>query len=318
MRLVLATEAQKAERDVVNYPAWGPPLSVEGYVLREQRLRGHPWARAELKSWLLCTDSGEALASCETYRTDSFLRRADGTLAPGDSFAIASVFTEERLRGKGYATRLMDLLAAELEHASPRVHSSLLFSDVGAPIYRRSGYRETPAWDWRLEPEPGEPTELVDRLLQEAELGAALNRMRKPEVPFFYWPTAAQLDWHLERERIYSELLPRPRPEANGATVGESTALWYMVGRSSALLVMMFDARSARDAVALLGAARRVAHRSGLSKVVLWEEPAAAPLLAQVPGAVRVPREGSLPMLRPLRPGLELSGPIPIPRALWV
>ncbi|HEX8702782.1 MAG TPA: GNAT family N-acetyltransferase, partial [Myxococcaceae bacterium] len=301
-----------------NYPAWGPPLSVEGYVVREQRLRGHAWARAELKTWLLCADDGEALASCETYRTDSFLRRADGTPEPGDSFAIASVFTEERLRGKGYATQLMDLLAAELERTEPRAHSSLLFSDVGAPLYRRSGYRETPAWDWRLTPEPGEPTEGVDRLLQETDLGTALARMRKPEVPFFYWPTAAQLDWHLERERIYAELLPRPRPEANGATVGQSTALWYMVGRSSTLLVMMFDARTARDAAALLTAARRVAHRAGLSKVVLWEEPAAAPLLSQVPGAVREARDGSLPMLRPLRPGLDLSGPIPVPRALWV
>jgi len=318
MHLVLATEAQKAERDTVNYPAWGPPLSVEGYVVREQRLRGHPWARAELKTWLLCADSGEALASCETYRTDSFLRGADGTLEPGDSFAIASVFTEERLRGKGYATRLMDLLAEHLERTSPRAHSALLFSDVGAPLYRRSGYQETPAWDWRLEPEAGEPTEQVDRLLQAADLGAALARMRRPEVPFFYWPTAAQLDWHLERERIYAELLPRPRPEANGARVGDSTALWYMVGRSSTLLVMMFDARTVRDAAALLTAARRVAHRAGLRKVVLWEEPAAAPLLAQVPEAVREAREGSLPMLRPLRPGLEPSGAIPIPRALWV
>ena len=318
MRLILATDAQKAERDAVNYPAWGPPLTVEGYVAREQRMRGHPWARAELKTWLLCAQSGEALASCETYRTDSFLRRADGTLEPGDSFAIASVFTEERLRGKGYATQLMDLLAAELERSGPRVHSALLFSDVGAPIYRRSGYRETPAWDWRFEPEPGEPSALVDRLLQESDLSAALARLRQPKVPFFYWPTAAQLDWHLERERIYSELLPRPRPEANGATAGDSTALWYMVGRSSTLLVMMFDARTPQDAAALLGAARRVAHRARLSKVVLWEEPAAAPLLAHVPGAVRQPRDGSLPMLRPLRPGLELSGPIPIPQALWV
>jgi GNAT superfamily N-acetyltransferase len=318
MRLVLATEAQKAERDTVNYPAWGPPLTVESYVAREQRLRGHPWARAELKTWLLCADNGEALASCETYRTDSFLRRADGSLEPGDSYAIASVFTEERLRGKGYATRLMDLLAEELERTGPRAHSALLLSDVGAPLYRRSGYRETPAWDWRFEPEPGEPKALVDRLLQEADLGTALARMRKPQVPFFYWPTATQLDWHLERERIYAELLPRPRPIANGATAGDSTALWYMVGRSATLLVMMFDARSAQDAAALLGAARRVAHQAGLSKVVLWEEPSAAPLLAHVPGGGREPRDGSLPMLRPLRPGLELSESIPIPRALWV
>ncbi|MBN1204171.1 MAG: N-acetyltransferase [Myxococcaceae bacterium] len=318
MRLVLATDAQKAERDVVTYPAWGPPLSVEGYMEREERLRAHPWSRAELKSWLLCAEDGGVLASCETYRTDSLLRAPDGALTPGDSFAIASVFTEERLRGRGYATRLMDLLAAELERASPRAQSALLFSDVGAAIYQRSGYQEFPAWDWRLAPEPGEPSALVDRLLTEAELGAALARMRRPEAPFFYWPTAAQLDWHLERERIYAELMPRPRPEANGATVGESTALWCMLGRTGTLMVLMFDARSAGDAAALLGAARRVAHRAGLSRVVLWEEPATAPLLAGVPGARREPREGSLPMVRPLRPGLPSGSATPIPRALWV
>jgi GNAT superfamily N-acetyltransferase len=318
MRLVLATEAQKAARDAVTYAAWGARLTVEGYALREQRLRAHPWSRAEMKTWLLCAEERGVLASCEAFRTDSFLRAADGSLVPGDSFAIASVFTEERLRGRGYATRLMELLAAELERTSPRAQSALLFSDVGAAIYRRSGYQESEAWDWRLAPEPGDPSERVDGLLQEADVGAALARLRRPDAPFFYWPTAAQLDWHLERERLYAELMPCPRPEANGATVGQSTALWYMLGRTSTLMVMMFDARTAEDAAALLGAARRVAHRAGLSQVVLWEEPGMAPLLAAVPGAVRAPRDGSLPMLRPLRPGLPLSAALPIPRALWV
>lgn len=318
MRLVLANDEQQEARDAVTYSAWGSPLSLEGYLQRENRLRGHPWSRAELKMWLLCEDPGEVLASCETYRTDSFLHAPDGTLSAGDSYAIASVFTEERLRGRGYATKLMDLLAAELERASPRAHSALLFSDVGAPLYRRSGYRETPAWDWRFSPEPGEPSALVDRLIQDTDVGAALARMRRPEAPFFYWPTAAQVDWHIERERIYTELLTHPRPEANGAICGQSTALWHMTGRTSTLMVLMLDARTAEDAAALLGAARRVAHRAGLSKVVLWEEPAAAPLLAQVAGGTRELRDGSLPMIRPLRPGLPSPEPTPIPRVLWV
>ncbi|WP_224247114.1 GNAT family N-acetyltransferase [Hyalangium gracile] len=318
MRLVIATEAQKAARDVDTYPAWGKLLTPEKYLERELRLRAHPWARSVLKTWLLCAEDGAVLASCESYRMDSFLRGPDGAPSPGDSFGIASVFTEERLRGRGYATRLMDLVAAELERASPRVHSALLFSDVGAPLYRRSGYQETEAWDWCFTPEPGEPAARVDRLLSEREVGAGLARMRRPEAPFFYWPTAEQVDWHIERERIYTELLSRPRPEAQGATVGESTALWYMTARSSALTMVMFDARTAEDAAALLGAARRVAHRAGLAQVVLWEEPALAPLLARVPGAARVAREDSLPMLRPLRPGGVPTSGMPIPRALWV
>ncbi|QSQ23409.1 N-acetyltransferase, partial [Pyxidicoccus parkwayensis] len=76
--------------------------------------------------------------------------------------------------------------------------------------------------------------------------------------------------------------------------------------------------RSDEDAAVLVETARAVAHRAGLTKVVLWEEPATAALLARLPGATRVARDGSLPMLRPLRPGLPPAASIPFPRALWV
>jgi GNAT superfamily N-acetyltransferase len=318
MHLVAATGEQKAQRDALTYSEWGRLLTVEGYVSREQRLRAHPWARSDMRTWLLCGTDGSVLASCETFRTDSFLRSPEGSLVPGHGFAIASVFTEERLRGHGHATRLMDLLAAELER-QPHAHAALLFSDVGSRLYARSGYRELPAWDWLLPPTPGDPGALVDSLLPEDGLAWALGRLRRPEGPFFLWPTPEQLDWHLERGRIYAEYLPGcSRPASAGATVGESTAVWGLVGRKEELTVLMLDARSPEHARALLGAARREAHRSGLSRVVLWEEPALAPLLPLVEGATRVARDGSLPMVRPLRPDLPLAPLLPIPRGLWV
>lgn len=318
MHLTLATEAQKAQRDELTFSAWGRTLTPETYALRERRLRAHPWSAAGMKTWLLCADDGAVLASCETFRTDSFLRGPGGALVPGDSFAIASVFTEERLRGRGYATRLMDLLAAELERASPRAHAALLFSDVGPAQYARSGYRELPAWDWRFSPTEGEPGAGVERLLGERDVPAALPRLRQPEAPFFLWPSAAQVDWHVERERIYAEALARPRPEAQGATVGDSTALWAMTAKDGELKVLLLDARSEADARALLEAARRVARRAGLERVVVWEEPATAALLSRLPGAERVAREDSLPMARPLRPEVPVSPAPPAPRALWV
>jgi GNAT superfamily N-acetyltransferase len=319
MHLVAATDEQKVQRDAFTYSEWGRLLTPEGYATREQRLRAHPWARSDMRTWLLCGEDGGVLASCETFRTDSFLRTGEGALVPGDSFAIASVFTEERLRGHGYATRLMDLLAAELER-QPRAHTALLFSDVGPRLYARSGYQALPAWDWHLPPTAGEPGALVDSLLREDELGRALDRMRRPEVPFFFWPTPARLDWHLERGRIYAEPLGCSLPSSLGATAGTSTILWGLVGRSTELMVLMLDAHSPSEARALLGAARREASRSGLSRVVLWEEPAHAPFLALLEGegATRVARDGSLPMVRPLRPGLPLSPLLPAPRGLWV
>jgi GNAT superfamily N-acetyltransferase len=318
MHLVPATDEQKVQRDHLTYSAWGPPLSVDGYLAREQRLRAHAWSREAMRTWLLCDDAGQVLASCETFRTGSFLREASGALTPVDSWSIASVFTEESLRGHGHATRLMDLLAAELERASPRALAALLFSDVGPRIYARSGYQALPAWDWNLPPAPGSPAQGVEALLQEQDLALALSRMRQPEVPFFFWPTPHQLDWHLERERIYARMLGRPRPEACGALVGDSTALWCGTGRGGYLLVLMLDARSPADASALLQAAQRVAGQTGLSHVVVWEEPTHAPFLAGLPGATRATRDGSLPMVRPLRAGLPLSPLLPIPRGLWV
>ena len=318
MYLVLATEAQKAERDRVTHSVWGSPLTVEQFHQRELRLRAHPWCSAGMNTWLLCEDDGRVLASCETFHNDSWLLGPDGRHTRGDSFSIASVFTEAHLRGHGHATRMMDLVAAELERASPRGHAAVLFSDVGAPLYRRSGYEEVPAWDWNLQARDEPSARRVHALLGDGDVAAALERMRRPDAPFYLWPGPAQVDWHLERERIYADLLHRPRPEACGATVGDSTALWAMMARYGELVVLMLDARSDGDAAALLETARAVAHRAGLTKVVLWEEPGTADVLARLPGATRVARDGSLPMVRPLRPGLPPAAAVPFPRALWV
>ncbi|AKQ63886.1 hypothetical protein A176_000798 [Myxococcus hansupus] len=317
MHLVVANEAQKAERDHLTYAAWGSPLTVEQFLQRELRLRAHAWSQDGMRTWLLCDDAGQVLTSCETFRTHSFLRDSECQSTPGDSFIIASVFTETALRGHGHATRLMDLVASELERTEPRAQAAVLYSDVGPRIYGRSGYREVPAWDWHLPVLGGPVLHKVDSLLEDKDVPAALARMRRPEVPFFMWPGAEQVDWHLERERIYAELLRRPRPRACGAVVGASTAMWAMMARHGELVVLMLDARSEEDAAALLEAARAQAHKAGLSKVVLWEEPDTMPWVARLPEASREARDGSLPMLRPLREGLPAASDVPFPRALW-
>nr|BDT37178.1 GNAT family N-acetyltransferase [Myxococcus sp. MH1] len=318
MPLVLATDAQKAERDRVTHAAWGSPLTVEQFHQREVRLRAHPWCREGMRTWLLVDDGGQVLASCETFRTDSHLRGPDGVATPGVSEAIASVFTVPELRGHGHATRLMDQVAEHVAQEGPDRHAALLFSDVGAPLYRRSGYREAPAWDWNLPAMGGLSTHAVDALLCDGDVPEVMGRLPRPDVPFLLWPSPAQVDWHLERERVYAELLRRPRPEACGAVVGRSFALWAMMARYGELVVLLFDAESLEDSMALMEAARGVAHRAGLSRVVVWEEPGTLPWLARIPGATRVAREGSLPMLRPLRDGLPPAERVTFSRALWV
>ncbi|MBM7113734.1 GNAT family N-acetyltransferase [Archangium primigenium] len=329
MHLVPATDAQKAERDALTYAEWGSLLTPEAYAAREHRLRAHAWSRADMRTWLLCAEDGAVLASCETFRTRSFLRDADGTRQPGDSFAIASVFTEPHLRGRGHATHLMDLLAAELARR-PRAHAALLFSDVGPRLYARSGYLPQPAWDWHLPPSPTPPPD-VQALPRASGLGPVLARLRPPDDAFSFWPTPEQLDWHLERGRIYAEQLGRAQPPSLGAARGTDTLVWSFVAKSNTLVVLWFDARSPESAHALLDAARHEAHLAGLERVVLWEEPGLEPLLATHPHARRVARPDALPMVRPLRPevarALEPTSGLPsslpssllhVPRGLWV
>ena len=309
--LALATDAQKRARDAVTYAEWGPPLAPEAFLAREVRLRAHPWCAAGMETWLLQDAGGAVLASCETFHTPSFL---DGVA--GDSWSVASVYTEAPLRGRGHATELMDRVADALA-ARPRAQAVALYSDVGERLYARSGYAPAPAFDWHFPPAPGDAAEGVDALVPEAELAAALARVRRPAARFYQWPTAAQVDWHLERERIYAQALGRPRPPACGARVGDSTALWAGVLRSGYLAVLLLDARSPADAARLLTAARRAAAAAGLARVTVWEGGDGG-LLSGVPGGARAARDGALPMLRALRPGLPPAAEVPFPRALWV
>lgn len=309
MILRAANDSEKRQRDLASYEAWGAPLPIEAWVEREARLRSHRWAQQAMTTWLLCGDAGEILASCETFQVAS---RVGGV--PGTSYGVASVYTERALRGRGHATRLLTLLSEELKRRDPTAQSAFLFSDVGAAIYRRCGYVERPAFDWVIVPGNAPRDPEVSRI-DERDLGAALDRIPPPAAPLTAWPSEAQLDWHLERERIYAQALRRPRPRHAGAMVGKSTALWSAVIRSNELVVLLLDARSPRDAERLLRTAATEAHQAGLTKVRVWETPG-LPRLSGV--AERTPREGSLPMVCALNPAASPEGWRTIPRALWL
>lgn len=313
MPLVVASDREKAERDALTYASWGPPLTPEGYALREQRLRAHPFARAAMTSWLWKGDGGEVLASCETFRMESAW---DGRA--GHTYGVASVFTEPRLRGGGHATAMMQALTGRLPALDPLAQASILFSDVGAPIYRRAGYREHPLPYRVLAPSPGDPAAEVDALVHDDGVAAALDGAPWPRASFRVKPTAAQLDWHVERERIFAERLGVPLAPARGARAGRGLVLWYANRRERRLDVLLVLADHADETAALLGAARRVAGAVGLPEVVAWESPADPPWPEGPEGGAQRARAGSLPMIAPLAEGLAPEAWTWIPRALWI
>jgi GNAT superfamily N-acetyltransferase len=317
MRILLATDEQKIERDLLAHEAWGQGLSPEGFAERERRLRAQAWASEVMLTWLLVDEGGEVLASCETFRMESALHPKGGDPIAGSTYGVASVFTEPKLRGRGYASRLMALLPAALLAQDPEALSIILFSDVGPGIYARVGYVERPAFDWVFEPEEGDPEEGVE-LIREEEIASALSLIPRPAAGFVVWPTAGQIDWHIERERVYSALLGGARPTGSGARAGGSVALWACNFKSNELFILLLHANGTRELQAIVRSAQRTARRVGLSRVRLWEQPVAAPWTLGFEGFERRPRDGGLPMLRPLDPRVSPEDWEVIPKALWV
>jgi GNAT superfamily N-acetyltransferase len=308
MKLVAATGEQKRARDRQAHAAWGAHLSIDGYVEREERLRTHPWARQAMDTWFLLGDDGALLSSCETYRVDGWRRGVRSEV-----WAVASVFTEELLRGRGHATVMLDRLLERARAAG--VLASILYSDVGARQYERNGYRPRPAEDLLFTPLTGDAADGVDVLVADADSASASPAA--PSQDFVVWPTAAQLDWHVERTRSYAALLARPSLPWVGARAGSGEIRWMVDWKSDSLKVLLMAAARADEAAALVRAAQRTAMTLALREVRLWAQP--WPFDAErALGGTRVTRPDSLPMLAPLDPSLTADAWRHIPRAVWV
>lgn len=126
-------------------PSWGPSYTPEAYIARERLLLTFELTKdGGLECWIL-TDANAAaaerpvLSSCETYRKKALARDADGSVRDVTSYGIASVFTYEEHRRKGYAGKMLSLLGEELakKQDSNKGDSefSILFSDIGNKYY---------------------------------------------------------------------------------------------------------------------------------------------------------------------------------------
>lgn len=307
-RLIQATEAQKRERDLLTHTAWGERLDLDAWLRREQALRSHPWASTQMQSWVL-TEGGNPLASCESFRMEGWWQGLERSV-----YGIASVFTEPALRGRGHASRMLDALHEALLQQDPDALGTLLFSEVGPRLYERQGYRRIET-QVRILP-AGDAAPRVE-WVQEDELPRALAMMPRPP-DLSVWPTAPQLDWHLERQRFYAEALRRQVPSGVGphgetwvgAKAGGGAALWAADFRNERLVVLVGSAPNAEVGDRLLAAAAHAAAAAGLREVHVWESPG----LPATVGDLR-PLD-DLPMFRPFAPGLPC--PAVIPRALWV
>jgi GNAT domain-containint protein/GNAT acetyltransferase-like protein len=315
MQLTDATEEEKVARDRLTHAPWGAPLDMDSWLHREAQLRAHRWSKAAMRTWFLRGEGGEVLSSCETFAMASTAGSEAGT-----TYGVASVFTEERLRGRGHATELLRRVHARVAAEDPRAQAFILFSEVGAGIYERAGYVARPEWDEDLVFPPSHATGPGAAEPEEEEALARVLACAPPlqRRGFVAWPSAEQLDWHRERERIYAQALGRPRAPGCGARHRDGIAVWTGNLRSNRLYLLLLRADTAEAASALVESARRAAAAAGLGAVHLWKCPLPEGWTAASASGRVVPRDQALPMLHPLKPGVRAEDWSFIPRALWI
>jgi hypothetical protein len=256
-----------------------------------------------MQTWFWVKDS-QVLASCETFENVS--RIADTT---GHSASIASVFTEPHLRGNGYASALLSELAIRYGRRE-NAQAMVLFSDVGEKLYQRVGFISTsPANDWILSPSAVSVASSVT--CSEAPLLPSWSAGEKKTLQLL--PTAEQLDWAVERERLYARFLGRRAPRHHSARCGTAAASWAAKFKSNELVVLWLEAGLADETEAVLNVARQEAQDCDLQHVRVW----AVPGMPELKGASLTPREGEFPMFRACQ-SMSIAGWSDIQRALWV
>ena len=294
VKLIIASPQQAAARDALTHTAWGTPLTVDQFQAREHALRSHRWSRAVMTTWLWVDAADQVLSSCETFQMPSQCSSGRGV-----TFAIASVFTEPSLRGRGAAEAMLSALHARLRGWAG-AQAAVLFSEIGPTLYARLGYRGIPSVDVLFEPSAETPTGL--------EWGL---RLPGPDTPapeaLQIAITADQLDWHHERSRFYARALGRVLPAQWGASCGDGSIGWTANFRTNELMVL-FTRGSPAELRVLIRAASWVAGSVGLGRVRVWQT-------TPLEGGERVARE-DLPMICSLGAAFETWSPID--RALWV
>lgn len=315
MKVRKASSEEKRARDLLTYQEWGTKLTSHQWLAREERLRSHAWAKQGMETWLLVDDSSAVLSSCETFRMNSF---ANG--APGRTYGIASVFTEDKLRGKGHARKLVDEVVKALVAEDNELHSVILFSEVGEKIYQAAGFVGRPSYERHFITTARKSGASNVKALNASELLAAWPGVSPPRAEFVVWPSPSQLDWHFERERVYAELLNKNLVQAKAAALafGDALITWVIDYKQDALQALYFQARTALEAQALLVKACEVAAELGLSKLVVWESEAFTGWDRLGIHGERVERTDTLAMIRCARKTIEPRQWAVVSRSVWV
>jgi predicted N-acetyltransferase YhbS len=287
------------------FPVWNEGLSREAYGKWNAAQLRTPWGRERLHRFALLDDDGTLLASAKRYRFDVRLAGRPMQMA-----GIGAVFTPVDERGRGHASRLIELLLEQERQEGVALAS--LFSEIGERFYQRLGFTLVPLEEVDVEVthKHGSPAMLV-RAGDERDLPAiaAMHEKRSADAPFALRRGPALIQYALSKKRLQSGLGPPGlrQTEFYVAEEGASAVAYAVISVNAAGWTL--EEWGDRDpAAASLGAmlqvliAREPSQRRPLIRT-WWPESFAVP--PQVQLTRRVPAR-DLFMLRALAPDVVL------------
>lgn len=292
---------EKVARDRLTFSVWGTGLTREQYLDRERLLRQTDHGRLDMRTWALRVPSGVIVGSCETFRLP--------LIPTGVVEVVASVFVDAPLRGARMASRMMQALVAHRRIAG--IDGMLLFSEVGAKLYARAGFKTLPSpsrtWEAAANGEAATHRLLISERTQALEWR---NQARAERIDLRLMEQV--FDWHLERSLFYAQAMPRRMTGFVGTRVGDVQALWVPDYKGNVLRVLDVTGPAGASLEPVMAAAADEAASLHLDRVELWDD-AVSVLL---PGGAPDERDDDIPMGIAFTPRGELFlGPLS--RACW-
>ncbi|CAE6537107.1 unnamed protein product [Rhizoctonia solani] len=315
LELRQASRAQEIESRKLTSVQWAKWYDLEGYLGRLEYLESLDHASNGCITWILVPvdepETLDILSTCQTYKRDVLVIPAGkATCTQGTGYAVASVFTPAKYRGKGYAARMMSLLhfaLARPEGVPPFPEGwgkrpdlvkqpgivSVLYSGVGM-YYSRCTPGEGSGWtivgtrtvEWVVHSHTIELDPRVELLSMEEAISTLAtdathfeqyfeSQGPTPHSRFAFQPTAGWCRYQMIRDQGSPVYVVSP-PKFWGARIQHGSETHYIVWtyrprRDPGPKVIVIDLRATSNTLAaLIKAAILVAQKEKHQLVEAW------------------------------------------------
>jgi GNAT superfamily N-acetyltransferase len=305
MRLVPAEGPLLEQILDFTYPIWNESLTRSAYGQWNAAQLKTSWGREHLHRFALVDDQGRLLATAKRYRHDARVEGRDGFVA-----GIGAVFTPPDLRGRGYASAIVERLVEQEQQAGAM--AAALFSEIGSAFYERLGFVRVVLDEVTVTADlkGGAPAMLV-RAGDERDLTniVAMGQIRSEGARYTLRRDVPLLQYAITKKRLLAGLGPAGLRQVEFFVAEEGfSAVAYVVLTVSAKGWTLEEAGDRDPAGARLGAmlqvlaAREPSHRPPLTRT-WW------PRGFPVPPQLHLSDRTDMHDLLMIRPFVELSGP---------